>query len=695
MLIILSVSACAAEDAGSQPLPTAGASAGDLYKIRPLSEQDLMRVYTDMLTDGCRYSDASWHTSTFDPGAGYWGDGSTRGNSGPRAVTSMVLACGALLRYCDALTPADRANFLAKSTAAIRFLTATHVTGSQTCVDGKKWGNAWGSAYETGEFCFGALLMWDSLDPSLKADVQRVIAYEANRFLNVSPPNAAPGDTKAEENAWNQYGISLAPILCPSDPNVAAWDWKAIEYAMNTFSVAQDKQDSTIVDGRPVSGWVCTENIHSDFTLENHHILHPSYMQCSIYLLMPSVMSRVYSNRAVPQGYTHHIMDVWGVFQGLLLPSGETAFPQGMDWEMHNLPAINLFANLATYKHDPVAAKAEKTIIQYMRAWQEEAKGSLTVPGSTLGFTRHSIQCEQVATAYLAHKLFGPATDAPAPATPGFVKYYDGVEDLFHRTSNKLLSFSWKNHIMGTILPIGPGHEGNPFFTAPITNGLVGTTTLSAGGTKVTVAEHTWRAVSGGCETSGVLSTNDGLLQQQIKVTSLGDKTVVYQDLVTAKSKVSVTKELGVPIGIENDSISGGARTVYYQGGQSAFDWKSPKPTFAIPGKWANADDRFGAVMVAGSGMAYTQATDYARGIALYEDVLSGSYSDSVRSFDAGAIVARRTLVFFTEVTAKQTSALAKSIKVESGPNGPVLVLKLPEGGSAVVQMDLNGSAAH
>lgn len=669
-------------------LPAVCVQADGIYQIRPLSERELVTTYTDMMLDACRHSNADWHDWTVDPRGGYWGNGISDGNEGIRAIACMVFTSGALLKYSDVPKGAERQELTKKATAAIRYAVSTHVTGTQNCVDGKKWGGNWQSAYWAGTLAFGAWLMWDELDSDLRKDCERVIASEADRFLAVKPPSGRWADTKAEENGWDLICIAIATNMFPSHPHAAAWNDKAIEYMMNVLSVARDAKDNTLVDGRRVSDWVCTENLHPDFTLENHGVLHPSYIQCSSYFLTQTAMRYAYAGRPVPQAATHHLMDVWHMFETLLLPTGETTYPQGQDWELHGLNPINLFAGLATYMKDPLAASMEKINIQYMRAWQQWCGGSLAAPGSGLGFTRHAIQAEQATNAFLAHKVFGPTADVGAGSEiPPLVRYYRFVEVVLHRTHSKLVSFSWKNRIMGVLVPIGAGHEGNPFFTVPINSGFIGAAELSPkGDAKISALDHTWKKTPDGFETTGVLQTNGGLLKQTLKVTSVGEKTVVYQDRVRAVSDVSVVRELGAPIGIENDQIGGGMRVVYHRDGKSVFDWQKPRELYVLPGSWANVDGRLGVVVAAGSGLAYNQAAEYnAQGV--HADVLYGSFSGTPRSFKAGDEVARRVVVYFVEVTPDETSALSQSVKIEDTPGGQVLRFRLPEGAQGEVPL--------
>lgn len=663
------------------------AQAADLYQIRPLTEADLMKTYTDMMLDACRQADGEWHDSSFDPhNAGYWGDGWTdRNNQGTRAVSCMVFTGAALLRYSDTPKGAERKELQRRVISAIRYAVDTHLTGTQKCVDNKQWGNSWQSAMWTCPIGFGAWLVWDDLDPELQKGVERTVASEADRFLNVHPPSGRWSDTKAEENGWDLSCIALAPNMFPNHPHAAAWREKAIEYMMNVLSVGQDKKDKTIVDGRPVCEWNCTENLHPDFTLENHNVLHPSYIQCSSYFLTEAAMAYAYAHHPIPEAASHHLIDVWRMFQTILLPTGETTYPQGQDWELHGLNPINLFASLATFKQEPLAAHMEKINIQYMRAWQQLSKGSLAVPGSPLGFTRSSIQAEQATWSLLAHKIFGAATDEPAAALPELVKHYTLVDAVMQRTKSKFVSMSWKNRIMGVLIPTGD-HETNPFFAIPIRDGFIGTIGLNKGDNKIATESRTVKTTKTGFETTGTLGTNGGLLKQTLRVTSLGEKTVVYQDRVIAAEDLTVTHELGAPVGIENDQVSGGTRALYHSQGKSLLDWQKPQPTFAISGNWANVDGRLGVVAVTGSGMAYRQATAY-NPQGVYADVLYGSYADGSRALKAGDEVAHRVVVYYVEVTPEETAALAQSVKVEDKTGNKVLHLTLPEGGEAEVKL--------
>jgi len=630
------------------------AGAKDVYEIRHLSERELLNTYTSLLVEGCDYSERFWKVSSFDSEAGYWGDGASDGNQGIRAISEMVFVSGTLLKYPEAFPREKEAEVLSKTKAAIRFACATHLTGMQKCPDGKSWGGSWQSAMWTATLGFGAWLVWDKLDDESKRNVERVIASETDRFLPGKPPGGTTNDTKAEENGWNLICISLAENMFPNHPHAALWHDKAIEYMVNTLSVAQDRTNKSILDGRPMCDWFSGENLFPDFTLENHGFFHPAYVACSSYFMTQSAMHYTYAHRPIPQAATHHLLDVWRMFQAIILPQGEPAYPQGMDWELHGIPLINLFASLASYQKDPLAAMWEENYLQYMRAWQEMERGSLATPGSRLGFTRHAICAEQAAYGFLAHKIFGPPVKEisaqKAASELCSVRTLDSVGLVMQRTEKKLASFSWKNRIGGMLIPIEAGHEGQPFFTAPIPNGFIGSFEVSPKqDSKIQVVDHAVRTNASGFETSGTLLLDNGRLEQKIRVTSLGKSLVIYQDRVKALSDVSISAERGVPVGIENDKVTGGKRTLFFQGGEEVFDFKKPRPPVPISGTWANVDGRLGIITVASSGINYVQARGYHPGMGICADFLYASGRESSKSFKVGEEVAQRAVIFLVE----------------------------------------------
>jgi hypothetical protein len=677
------------------------ARADSTYHIQSLSENEVLRAYREMLVDACRDADREWKTSKFDPQAGYWGDGVSGGNQGIRTIGCMVLASGTLLKYDDSLRDSQRHELLEKTIAALRFVAATHVTGGQKCADGKDWGatesfgaESWQSGMWTGTFAFGAWLVWDRLDPALRERLEQIIAWEADILAKRQPPTGLWLDTKAEENAWEVPCLVLGEVMFPAHAHAAAWHDAAVKYMMNTLCTEGDAHDDRVIDGRAVREWVNGANVQPDFTLENHNIFHPAYVGCSSYFLTQAAMYYTFAGRPAPQAASHHLLDTWRIFQSIILPWGEAAYPQGMDWELHGLPFINLYAALATHWQDPLAARMEQSILQYLRTWQKMGGGSLAIPGSRLGITRSAINAEQAAYGFLAHKIFGPSvkplTGPAAAAQVQGVRDYPYVDFIAHRTEKKFASFSWKNRIMGLLIPIGDGHDDNPDFSTPIPDGLIGSFDLAPrGDLSRQVLEHVRKETASGFETSGTVLINGGRLKQMLTMISIGSQAVVYEDRVTAVTDVTMNGEHGVALGIENDEITGGIRTVTDREGRREFSFHQPQPIAALAGPWVNVDDRMSVIMLGdgAAGLAYQQASGYSKGISVCSDILYGSFSDKARSFRAGDEVAHRIALVFLEVTARETAAMAGACHIEATPAGRVLHFTQPDGPDAQVPL--------
>ena len=81
-----------------------GARSEELYRIRQLSENELLDTYTSLMHDACLHADQFWHDWPLDTRAGFWGSGrSDQMNEGIRAVSGMTLTSASLLKYSSTL----------------------------------------------------------------------------------------------------------------------------------------------------------------------------------------------------------------------------------------------------------------------------------------------------------------------------------------------------------------------------------------------------------------------------------------------------------------------------------------------------------------------------------------------------------------------------------------------------------------
>jgi len=161
-------------------------------------------------------------------------------------------------------------------------LAHTHVANS-----GKTgWGNSWQSALWAGKTGVAGWLMWDKLSTVEQTELRKVVLFEANRFNEYKvpyyrSPNGKinyPGDTKAEENAWNATILQTALAMMPNHPNKKIWTAKMNELMLSAFARPDDVKSGARYFGKSLVQWLNGSNINNDGTLVNQDKLHPDYM---------------------------------------------------------------------------------------------------------------------------------------------------------------------------------------------------------------------------------------------------------------------------------------------------------------------------------------------------------------------------------------------------------------------------------
>jgi len=234
--------------------------------------------YVSFLQRFPKYAKTLWHdTYRGDPQMGYFGTGHHDHNQ-MRALSNFIFTYALLSSeelYSKAFSGVDQATLLNNARMALRYMTATHVTGDLLCVDNEKWGKQpeqWLSPWVISKMVAGAHLIWDKLTTEERQDIKRVVIHEANYQLGVEADSREYEDTHAEFNALNSEVLAWAYSLYPEHTNSARWLSKAQEFFMNTFSVRDDRSNTTIVEGKPVNQWVYTVNVHPDFTIEGHGV---------------------------------------------------------------------------------------------------------------------------------------------------------------------------------------------------------------------------------------------------------------------------------------------------------------------------------------------------------------------------------------------------------------------------------------
>jgi hypothetical protein len=214
----------------------------------------------------------------------------------PAAVVAYGIAVALKTGDFDESTVGkSRDECLSAARRTIHGIAASHTTNVDNSTYGaaKKtpaWGDHWQSAHWSANLTFAAWLIWKDLDDETQQLILRMVEHEASRFIKPGyKPHIwatrdkilTPGNTGAEENAWDSTILQAAVAMMPHHPNAPRWKETASFLMVQAFATRKDMDDTkTMVDGRPVAEWLQGYNVRDDGAVINHGIVHPDYCLC-------------------------------------------------------------------------------------------------------------------------------------------------------------------------------------------------------------------------------------------------------------------------------------------------------------------------------------------------------------------------------------------------------------------------------
>jgi hypothetical protein len=225
------------------------------------------------------------------------------------------------------------AEALRRTEWAIRGVALTHCAKK---ADGYRWGRglsgrqAWQAAYWAAQAAEAAWMLWDDLSAETKDAVAKMVESEANSFIDYRVPYwqsrsgriNTPGDSKAEENAWNSRLVTLAQAMMPEHPNVEQWRRKASELMISAYARPSDFDNATVVDGKPVKEWLNGCNTFEDGILVNHRIAHPGYTTAHT-ATYSTLIDASFAGQCIPPSALFNAQVTWDAITKLRFVPGE------------------------------------------------------------------------------------------------------------------------------------------------------------------------------------------------------------------------------------------------------------------------------------------------------------------------------------------------------------------------------------
>lgn len=271
-----------------------------------------------------------------------------------------------------------------KTLALIRSLAYRH---RATTTPG--WGTEWQSALWAHKVGLAAWLMWDDLSSTEQDQVRSMLEVEADRLIGYTVPyyrNAdgeliKPGDTKAEENAWNASLLHLTAAMMPEHPHRHAWTYKNLELKASSYAQPSDLGVDTLLHGRPLKDWLYGSNAYDDGVVINHGRVHPDYMAAIEHNLEGAIVSSL-ARQPTPAAAlvnaeaTYEALVDRHFAEGSRYPdttaaakppggtmyvggSGDLYYPQGNDWGTDRvIPYVLLDALAAAFDFDDAASRS-------------------------------------------------------------------------------------------------------------------------------------------------------------------------------------------------------------------------------------------------------------------------------------------------------------------------------------------------
>lgn len=406
------------------------------FELPPPSDDNAVLVRSALL-NATRYGVTTWWQERYADQAGRYLDLGGVSEAQIRSAASEGYAIAVALKtgsYDPAAfgVPVEHA-------FAIAIRLCTSVAHHHRATTRSGWGDAWQSAlwaYYAGN---AAWLLWDELAVDARRQVAAMLAYEADRFRAYEVPYYRdrdgtvifPGDSKAEENAWNTNLLQLVTAMMPGHPHQEQWMAKNIELMISAFARPSDLDSPRILHGRPVREWLAGSNIADDGTLVNHGFIHPDYM-ATIAMNTSTPMTDALANNRSPEAARFNADVVYGalstvnfavppyqspggtvyVHDGNGRPTADIYYPVGNDWGTRRLAhfvAADASAHLFGYDEMAAGSGADWERLHVRALLEMQARGTdgrtYQAPGEDTYAGREEWVAVEIARAYLAHWL--------------------------------------------------------------------------------------------------------------------------------------------------------------------------------------------------------------------------------------------------------------------------------------------------
>ena len=218
------------------------------------------------------------------------------------------------------------------------------------------WGASTESTFYAAYIGTAAWLLWQDLPAQVRAEVARVVYFEADwgmdypmlYYANAAGAVISPGNTGADGDSWMPMSAQLATVMMPGNAHAPLWRNAVVKEGIVSWARPSDLQSSTMVNGASVASWIgnAGSNVAANGALINHNRIAPDYSTL-IYQNMEDILVSSLAGQPAPRGVTTLVGPVYASFTTaqfasppwdspggtVYVPGREAVYwPQGCDW---------------------------------------------------------------------------------------------------------------------------------------------------------------------------------------------------------------------------------------------------------------------------------------------------------------------------------------------------------------------------
>lgn len=627
----------------------------------------------------------------------------------PNADLSMI--CAFLVKYAKpaphlSLPPGVTWDSLEQmAMQSLVFAYSTHKANRlKPCAGGRYWGSVsksdhtWESSLWAMSVAYSAFFQWERLSSAQRGYIYELLKAECKYELERDIPTGYRGDTKAEENGWEADVLAATLGLFPNDPLAPRWFQRLREFAINSYSQKDDANDATVIDPdydqQTVAQLYRGQNLYDDYTLQNHNYFHTSYQNVVIQELGEAALAlklfqqELHGQERWRTNALLHNCDrvMTDVLYHLALPDGELAMPNGNDWSLFLYDQITSYTTNACFLRDPHALMLENRAYQQIKARQQTTADGAWLLRPDVGARRMGVQGHRVMMTWLMHHVLSTATLAPttwADFSREFsrAKVFPSQNIVRASSPDRFVCFSWSGGLRsytGYIAPFG-ARANNLIvpFRAHNTGNFLGWYEVEGRKTNaVPVVSGNYRLDGNAFAMNGELLTNDSALNHRFCLYASPGNAVVCLEDVRANTDCTVKREKGGLMAVSVDPFTSTTRTIYTAEGTQQLDGTA---LTVFNTDWLNIDNCFGVVtshfplltsrfsLPASPRMAFGEIGE---NNSILTARLYAAYGDEPRRVSASEHVARRATIYYSNVDAALTRALAQAVVALDAPDG-------------------------